>query len=139
MLKTVKEMQVLLSTIPQIIKFCIVGSIAAGIHLLILAILVHRFGLVPYFANPVAFIIAFVFSYWGQSQWTFQSADQKTTWQSVLRFLCIQVLCSFLLNQSGFFLLNSVFGWHYLLASTLVLIIIPVCTFMLTKCFVFKA
>ena len=124
---------------PQIVKFCIVGSIAAGIHLLILTVLVNSYGLVPYLANSAAFIIAFIFSYWGQSQWTFQSTEQKTTWQSVLRFLCIQVLCSFLLNQSGFFLLNSVLGWHYLLASTLVLMIIPVCTFVLSKYFVFKA
>lgn len=121
----------------QIIKFVLVGSIAALIHLSILHLLVAAEFLQPLMANALAFMVAFIASYTGQSLWTFTN-KQHNHKSAALRFLVTQLLCSFVLNQGLYALLLEFTSLNYLVASVIVLVIVPLVTFSLSKYWVFK-
>ena len=121
----------------QLIKFAVVGSLAALIHLSILHLLVQSEWLTPLHANTVAFSVSFLASYVGQSLWTFNHR-QHNHQASLFRFLVTQLLCSFALNQGFFSLLLLHTELNYLLASFLVLITVPVATFTISKYWAFR-
>ncbi|MDB2384725.1 GtrA family protein [Endozoicomonas sp.] len=121
----------------QLIKFIIVGSLAAAVHLGVLRTAVGYFTLTPLFGNAVAFAIAFIVSYAGQSLWTFNHKQHEHK-GTVLRFLTTQLLCSFALNQGLYALLLSMTPLNYMLASFIVLITVPLVTYTLSKYWAFK-
>ncbi len=124
-------------TMIQIIKFVVVGSIAALIHLTILHLLVIHFLLTPLIANAIAFTVAFVVSYTGQSLWTFNHKKHSHK-SAALRFLSTQLLCSFALNQGLYALLLRLTDLNYLLASVIALVTVPLATYSLSKYWAFK-
>ncbi len=121
----------------QLIKFIVVGGSAAGVHLLCLWALVNQAGFSAIIANCMAFSVAFTISYAGQSLWTFNH-KQHDLKSSGLRFLIVQLFCSFVLNQGLYTLLISYTSLHYLLASFIVLATVPIVTFTLSKYWAFK-
>ena len=121
----------------QLIKFIIVGSLAAGVHLAILKVLVSVLALTPLTGNAIAFAIAFVVSYTGQSLWTFNHKQHQHR-GTLLRFLITQLLCSFALNQGLYALILAFTPLHYMVASFIVLITVPLATFTLSKYWAFK-
>ena len=121
----------------QIVKFILVGSIAALIHLAILHCLVTSDFLQPLTANALAFMIAFIASYTGQSLWTFNH-KQHNHKSTALRFLATQLLCSFALNQGLYALILGFTALNYLVASVIVLVMVPLVTFSLSKYWAFK-
>lgn len=121
----------------QLFKFVLIGSIAALIHLTILHLLVTTGLLQPLAANALAFMVAFIISYTGQSLWTFNH-KQHNHKSAALRFLATQLLCSFALNQGLYALLLEFTALNYLVASVLVLITVPFVTFSLSKYWAFK-
>ena len=121
----------------QLVKFVVVGSVAAGVHLSVLYLVVNLIGITPIVGNTIAFSIAFLVSYTGQSLWTFnhkQHDHKSAAW----RFLLIQLLCSFALNQGLFALLLTVTPLNYMVASFIVLITVPIATYTLSKYWAFK-
>ena len=121
----------------QLIKFIMVGSSAALVHLGILHGLVSNQLLQPIPANVLAFFTAFVISYCGQSLWTFNH-KQHNHKATTLRFLATQLFCSFALNQGLYTLLLTTTDLNYLLASLLVLTLVPLVTYSLSKYWAFK-
>lgn len=121
----------------QPIKFILIGSVAAFIHLTILHITVRYLDFTPLWGNAIAFIIAFMVSYIGHSFWTFNHKKHEYK-GSLLRFLVTQLLCSFMLNQGGYALLLKFASLNYMLASFIVLITVPVVTYTLSKYWAFK-
>ena len=121
----------------QIIKFVLVGSVAALIHLSILHLLVTSDLLQPLIANAAAFVVAFIVSYTGQSLWTFNHKRHNHK-SAALRFLATQLLCSFALNQGLYTLLLTFTALNYLVASVIVLVTVPLMTFSLSKYWAFK-
>ena len=124
-------------TMNQIIKFALVGSVVALIHLSILHLMVNSDLLKPLMANAIAFIISFMVSYTGQSLWTFNH-KQHNHKSAASRFLVTQLFCSFALNQGLYALLLEFTTLHYLLASVIVLVTVPLATFSLSKYWAFK-
>lgn len=121
----------------QLIKFVVVGSIAAVIHLGILRWTVEYFAIPPLFGNAVAFVVAFIVSYTGQSLWTFSHKKHEHT-GTLARFLITQLLCSFALNQSLFAAFLAFSGLNYMVISFIVLITVPLVTYTVSKYWVFK-
>ena len=121
----------------QIIKFVLVGSTAALIHLSILHLLVSLVSLQPLVANAGAFMVAFIASYTGQSLWTFNH-KQHNHKSAALRFLVTQLLCGFVLNQGLYTLLLEFTSLDYMVASFIVLLTVPVVTFSISKYWAFK-
>lgn len=120
----------------QMLIFGIVGIIAAGVHFILVILLVHWLHWLPLVANILAFLIAFQVSYQGHSLWTFswQTFDQKTA----LRRFFIVAAGSFGLNEALFALLLHVFDWPYPYALILVLLVVPPLTFIVSKLWAFQ-
>lgn len=122
---------------PQLIKFVIVGSLAALVHLGVLHFAVEQLRWSPLAGNSLAFALAFVVSYSGQSLWTFNHKSHRHQ-GTLLRFLLTQLLCSFALNQGLYTLLLTWTRLDYLSASVIVLVSVPLATFTLSKYWAFK-
>ena len=125
--------------IQQLSKFASVGVIATGVHALVYG-LVGRL-LEPMFANLIAFLIAFVFSYSGHFLWTFRTQTQG---QKVHRAFAFQL--RFLIVAMSGLLLNSLAVWvvtewlqvDYLYAVFPMVFVVPLVTFALAKLWAFK-
>lgn len=120
----------------QLIRFIAVGGSAALVHLVMLWSGVNLLSLAPVIANLLAFTIAFIVSYLGQSLWTF--GHKQHTYGAVVRYLMVQLFCSLALNQGLFTLLITCTPLHYLIASFIVLVTVPVATFTLSKYWAFR-
>ncbi|MET0091667.1 MAG: GtrA family protein, partial [Candidatus Thiodiazotropha sp.] len=86
--------------------------------------------------NIFAFLIAFGVSYIGHSLWTFSHKKHQHN-KTVARFLGVAVF-SFALNEGGYYLLLEYTQMEYLFSLLIVLIIVPVITFILSKYWAFS-
>lgn len=126
-----------LRSLPQWLQFVLVGCAAASTHLLVVALLVHFAGMVPLAANVLGFLVAFVVSYHGHALFTFSSA-QVTGWAVAGRYFLVACL-SFVVNELLYAAALRWLGWNYLLSLFLVLLLVAVGTFLLSKFWAFKA
>lgn len=121
----------------QLFRFGVVGSLAALVNMFVVWLLVEKvFFLPPLGANVFAFLIAFWVSYFGHSRLTFNHAKHDVGY-AVPRFFLVAVL-SFLLNEGFYFLLLHFTSLPYLWALFLVLAIVPVFTFILSRFWAFR-
>ncbi len=119
----------------QICRFGLVGLTAAAIHFSMVVLLVQTFSLPPLIANIGGFMVAFNCSYWGHRLWTFQ--DTLSMHSVALPKLLIVQLVNFAANESLFF----IFLWWnlpYTIALLLVLMVLPIFTFIASKWWVFR-
>lgn len=120
----------------QIMRFVVVGTTAAFVQLVTLFILVDFFNWRPLRGNILAFILAFIVSYCGHQFWTF--GHVKTHHKDSLWKFLIVAFFSFLLNQGLFYIFLVKFGFHYMPALIIVLLIVPPLTFILSKTWAFR-
>lgn len=119
----------------QILKFGVIGSLAAAVHMGVVALLVN-FSLHPLFANIFGFMVAFNVSYLGHRFWTFGNNSRLSHAASAVRFWGIAVT-SFAINEGLFFLFLSFTPLPYLLALFLVLLMVTPITFLLSRSWAF--
>jgi putative flippase GtrA len=120
----------------QLFYFGIVGTTAAFVQLSIVILLVSFTGLHPLTANIVGFIFAFNVSYFGHRLFTF--AGTSTQHHIAVRRLLSVAISNFIANEGLFYIFLMVFKFYYPIALLLVLLILPVITFILSKKWVFK-
>lgn len=119
----------------EIIRFGVVGTCAAFVHMLVLFLVVHFDRINPLLANVVAFLVAFNVSYFGHRFITFR---KKTLNLPKSMTKCFGVAVGgFVLNESLFYLFYQIFALPYLLAIFIVLLIVPMFTFLFSKYFVY--
>lgn len=120
----------------QLMRFGIVGVSAAAVHFSVVVFLV-QVGLVkqPLVANVFGFMLAFQVSYSGHRFWTFRgtTVTHKTAWAKLL----LVSASGFCANEGLFYLFLTVAGLPYPLALFIVLAIMPIITFTLSKFWVF--
>lgn len=122
----------------QLLYFCLIGTLAALVNILLVWLLVTQvFYLQPLQANIFAFFIAFWVSYLGHSRLTFNYTQHKIS-STVLRFFLVAIM-SFALNEILYFILLHFTTIPYLWALFLVLGVVPIFTFILSRCWAFKA
>lgn len=122
---------------PQWLQFALVGGTAAATHLLVVGVLVHFAALAPLVANVLGFLLAFVVSYQGHARFTFSQAQAKGG-AVVARYFA--VACgSFVVNELLYAIALHWLGWNYLVSLFLVLLVVAVGTFVLSKFWAFKA
>jgi putative flippase GtrA len=119
----------------QIIKFGIVGITAMAVHLLIVIILVG-FLCPPLLANIAGFLIAFQISYAGHLLWTFELTE-KNNRKHQIRFFTVAIL-GFLINEFSYFFLLRFLNLDYRIALIMVLFLVSVFTFMLSRFWAFR-
>lgn len=141
------------STSQQALWFLIVGASAALVHFLVLVSIVSFTTITPTWANVIAFLLAFIVSFFGhfyltfrQSQSSYERSDQNTralSWRRSLPTLIKWFASSavgFAANQSLFVLGLNWFGEHYYIPIWIVVTgIITVMTFSLGKLWAFKS
>ena len=119
----------------QLIRFGVVGTTSAAVNLFLVILLVELLNLHPLIANIFAFAIAFNVSYIGHYYWSF-AAEHTRHKASIPRFLLVAIT-SFALNEGLFFVFLSIFHLYYILALFIVLLIVPLFTFTLSKFWAF--
>lgn len=127
----------LLQQLPQGLQFVLVGAAAAATHLAVVGALVALAGMPPLAANVLAFLVAFTVSYTGHAQLTFARA-QARGWAVAARFFAVACL-SFAANEALYYAALHWLHWHYFWSLAGVLVLVAVGTFVLSKCWAFKA
>ena len=125
-----------LRTLPQVLLFMGVGGAAALTHLLVVGVLVWATDMAPLAANVIAFLVAFVVSYNGHAWFTFAS-DAPRGWRVVAKFFAVASL-SFVVNEVLYALALRWLPWHYLISLGLVLVVVAVGTFVMSKYWAFR-
>jgi putative flippase GtrA len=119
----------------QLARFGAVGIFGTVTHFITVIALVNSLKIQPLDANVMAFLVAFMVSFTGHSQFTFGDIDFN--YQSALRrFFAIQV-GGFILNQVVFYILLTYFHWYYIPALILDLLIVPPIVFVSSRLWVF--
>lgn len=121
--------------LPQFMRFGIIGMFAAIVHLGTVILLVESNLLPPLLANIIAFMIAFQVSYFGHRLWTFQAdTEHRRAFPKLLLVSCT----TFIANEGLFYLLMTIFKMPYIAALFIVLTLLPIFTFTLSKLWVFR-
>lgn len=126
-----------LQALPQLLQFVLVGGVAAATHLCVVGLLVVLTGMPPLGANVLGFLVAFVVSYNGHAWLTFAAA-QTRGWATVLRFFAVACL-SFVANELLYAVALHWLHWHYFWSLAVVLVLVAIGTFVLSKFWAFKA
>lgn len=125
----------------QLIKFIIMGALAALVHLTVLYLTVSQLNIAPAWANVIAFLVAFVVSFIGHLTVTFRDSHLRNPTLIARRLIkwLISSLSGFALNQ-GLFLIGL--AWlgeaYYLLIWFVVTGIVTALSFLLGKLWAFK-
>lgn len=86
----------------SVFRFTLTGGAATLVHLAV-ALLLIRFGVPPLLGNLVAFVTAFMVSFWGHHLYTFAGHGARAR-QALLRFMAVAGI-GFLTNEAVLFLL----------------------------------
>lgn len=118
----------------QVARFFCVGAGATIIHVAA-AVLYHRLGLSPLWANFCAFVTAFLPSYAGNLLWTFDGTAMVG--QSLRRFLAISI-GGFILNQAIVYAITEHAHLPLWVALIPVVMVIPLVGYVLSKLWAFR-
>ena len=121
---------------PQLVQFALVGGAAAATHLAVVALLVQAGALPPLAANVLAFLLAFVVSYNGHALLTFSDTKARG-WAVLGKYFAVACL-SFVVNELLYWWLLNSLHWNYLISLFLVLAVVAVATFVLSKFWAFS-
>jgi putative flippase GtrA len=121
-------------TIGQLMRFGIIGVLAALIHYTI-AIYITNKGIQPAWANLIAFVIAFWVSYFGHRYFSFDAGDVSHQ-QTLPRFILVAVF-GFILNESLLLLMLNFTSITIALGLPFIIILTAIFTFVLSRQFVF--
>lgn len=125
---------VIKNTIAQLCRFAMVGIGVSTLHLAIVVLLVQHYNLQPLVANVAGFFISFQFSYWGHRLITFNDSDVLHR-HAIPKLLTLQIM-NFTINEYLFYIFLSL-HLPYQLALFMVLAIMPLFTFFITKYLIF--
>lgn len=126
----------LFSKVARLVRFGIVGVTATLVHFGVVVLLVEtRLLSEPLFANLIAFSCAVWVSYHGHNQWTFQHRRRSS--RQFLRFLIV-TLAALGLNQAILYLATRPLGWDYRIGMLLVILLVPLFTYLLARSWVFR-
>ena len=121
----------------EIILFIIVGGSAFLTHLLTVFVLVHFMGMAPLVANIFGFLLSFNVSFWGHHCCTFKGHGACP--KRAMRRLFLLASVNFVVNEGAYYILLHVFGLQYLVALIINLTVLAFITFLIAKCWVFRA
>lgn len=126
-----KYVEILNSEVLRPLRFLVIGGAATAIHLTVAASLFSlRFGISPYLVNLIAFLVAFVVSFYGHRHVTFK------THGSMRRFFVVAI---------GGFFVNSLIlmlclklSLGAMLSVAIATLCVPVLTYLASSLWAFK-
>jgi putative flippase GtrA len=117
-----------------LLRFAISGGLATAVHASLFVGLIEWFSLRPIIAAAVAFSIALLVSYGMNYHWTFSVSGPHRV--MLPRFVVVAILGLFL-NLGITYTVVDVLGYWYGYALLLVVMFVPLMTFVLSKLWVF--
>lgn len=124
----------ILKTIGQLMRFGIIGVLAALTHYAIAIALAHH-GMLPAWANLIAFVVAFWVSYFGHRYFSFDAGDVAHQ-QTLPRFILVAVF-GFILNESLLLLMLHFTTMTMAVGLPFIIILTACFTFVLSRQFAF--
>ena len=121
----------------ELVRFGIVGATAFLVHFGVVTLWLVPSGLAPLWANVFGFLIAFAVSYAGHRHLTFR-AKHVMHLQALPRFFSVAIL-GFAVNETLYFVLLRFTPLDYRIALFLVLLIVAIMTFSLSKLWAFSS
>jgi putative flippase GtrA len=118
----------------QALRFGAIGTAASAAHVAIALTLIERASLPVLTANGLAFMVAVLVSYIGNHSWTFTRVGHHE--RHLPRFLAIS-LVGLALNQAIVFATVTMAGLPYLVGILIVIAVVPVLTFVLSRSWAF--
>ncbi len=116
--------------------FTLIGALAAAVHYVVAVSLEAGLGVAPAWANPCGFLLAFPVSYIGHRKFSF-AAQKASHQQAFPRFLL--VACGgFLANQLLLLSALRLFPLPFWLTLGVVMVVVAVTTYMLSRYWAFK-
>ncbi len=119
----------------QAARFAVVGGGATATHLCVGLLLAETLDLAPFWANLCAFTTAVLVSYFGNLVWTFGMASEGL--ERLPRFVAL-ALCGLAANQAIVFAAVTMAGWNYRVALAIVLLVVPVLSYLASRQWVFR-
>lgn len=123
------------STRKGLFFFILVGTSAAGVHLLVVKLLVEGLALAPLLANVAGWAVAFWVSFAGHRWLTFGQSNAPF-WPSLLKFATLS-WSGFVANEACYALALRWWPQHYDLVLAAVLVLIAVGTYVLSRWWAF--
>lgn len=124
----------------QVCRFGIVGLVATFIHIGVFTGLVEAGAATPAAANVLAFIPAFLFSFYSHWAWTFRAGPGHIGWhlaRPMAKFLVV-ALIGLGLNSLGVFMVTDYLQVEYYYSTLVFLFVTPSVLFVLNKFIVFR-
>ena len=123
------------SLLGSIAAFGAVGLAASLMHVIVGLTLVHTGTLAPFSANIVAFLSAFLISYFGHRRYSFDSSAKHS--RSLPRFLAVALL-GLVLNQILVWIVVDRLGFAYAYCLVLLVTVVPAVTYVLSRYWAFS-
>jgi putative flippase GtrA len=119
----------------QLSRFGFIGILATAMHVSVGLGLHEGAGMLPFWANLIAFLCALAVSFVGQTRLTFP--DSPADGSAFVRFFAV-VVSGLGLNQMIVWVVTSVFASPYWLALAIIVCTVPGITFLLLKFWALK-
>ncbi|MDO5652502.1 MAG: GtrA family protein [Brachymonas sp.] len=119
-----------------IVRFLVIGSLAAAVHYAVVRALVETGLLRPLTANVIGWLVAFWVSFFGHLRWTF-THQQAPVKQALPRFFLLSAV-GFAINEASYALALRFIAWRYDTVLVLVLLAVAVMTFVVSKLWAFR-
>ena len=120
----------------QLVRFGVIGGAATLVHFLIVNGLVELCSMAALVANVIAYVVALQVSFWGHHHWSFSGHGGSKS-NCMAKFVIVS-LTGLLLNQLCFYLLLTYTSLDYRLALVVVLGVVAVFTFIMSKIWAFN-
>jgi len=117
------------------LRFAVSGGLATATHVLVFVTLVEAFALRPVLASVPAFMVALIVSYGMNYHWTFSVSGPHRIF--LPRFVAVALL-GLVLNSGITYAVVDVAHYWYGYALLLVVLLVPLVTFLLSNFWVFK-
>lgn len=114
----------------RLFYYIIIGGSAALVNLIMVFLQVEYLQVHPLLANIIAFLTAFNVSYFGHKHLTFANIEQK---QLSLPHFFLVASTALAINESLYFLFLKCTSLNYLIALSLVLILVSIYSFILSR------
>lgn len=107
------------SWLGRLFRFGVTGLAATIIHVAVATWLIAQLGVLPYVANPIAFLTATSFSYASNTLWSFSSQlSRRTLWP----YVCVSTLSC--LATAGISAAAAAAQWDYRIGILLVILVV---------------
>lgn len=120
----------------KILRFLISGTLAALTHLGFLYLLTEYAGVWYVFSSAIGWGGGFVVSFTLQKYWTFANHSREFIGRQAALYFLLQGV-NFIVNGAALFFLTDVIGLWYMLAQFVVLLVLAVWTYAISRRFIF--